>query len=227
MDNKRRTSQKEIITTFTSGEGVEGVRKLLNRFPGAKLTFQKAISVIRERGRDVTKLEELYTNLYGAPREYVETYDDTTLGTAQQIASQLRIALNEIYLAAKKQNVQPEAYLRTVGEKGKGTALYNRDQFAEEYELYLRNKKAQFLESYDPEALVTSDDVFAMFDPRWELQKLHVSALVLMAGVKFVGKYRPPGVKVGAGKKLYPRDQMEAAVAGLRSMRDEVQNIGG
>lgn len=81
---KKRTSQGEIAQTFLV-KGVDGVRALLEQFPGAKATFRKVIDSFPEGDDNRAKLEELFTELYPESVFTPDTYDAEVFCTTKDI----------------------------------------------------------------------------------------------------------------------------------------------
>jgi len=219
---KKKTSQSEIIKTY-SASGTEGVRELLGRFPGAKQTFLKAIERMREESSDVSELEDLVTELYGVPKEYLESNPDTnTYGTPAEIAIENDISQAHVYIVARHESIRPELYIRVPGGRGKGTSLFHRESFKAAVESYSACQASKHRESYDASIELTSKDVAQML-PEDILGDLNaVSGLVKLFGIESQGSYRPVSQQRGRGSCLYSRKQIEIVIRYINQCRESL-----
>ncbi len=220
---RKRTSQTEFVAAYKTN-GVEGVRALLEQFPGAKQTFRKVIDRMRDEFNKPTKdLEALWVEKYGLAREYVDANPDPKLyGTAEEVAKELGIPQGLVYVACRGR-CEPAFYIRTKSGKGKGMALYEIQDVEEALKAHQSAQAEKYLTEYDPESEVTTKDVVSMLPPEWGWEYLQASQMINLMGVQPSGKkYRPADQKKGPGSTLYCRKQIQIAIDGVAQARTKV-----
>lgn len=218
MTNQRkRTSQKEILSTFKK-DGVEGVRVLLDRFPGAKQTFRKVV----DQMQDEPSLIDLWVEKYGFDREYVEANPDPALyATAEETANELGVPLGLIYIACRDR-CTPAFYVRSPSGKGKGKALYEIQYVEEALKEHQAAQGEKYLAEYNVDTEVTTKDVVDMIPSEWGWEYLQASQMISLMGVLPSGKKYRPEDKKGPGATLYSREQVQIAIDGFAQARDKV-----
>lgn len=199
--DRKRLNKQSIQDAYVKGGGVTAVRSLLEKFPGAKQTFRKVIQDLSDLGRDVSDLKTLDSEMFGSKKTFVTAFDATVLGTPEQIAADNGIDQNKVYIIARAREIEPECFLREDGARGKGTALYNREEMKAEIAAFAAEKKAAFRESFDAATEVTTAGVATLVQEKLGLDGVHAGSLLKLFGVPCLGKFRE-GAK-GKGSNLY------------------------
>ncbi len=203
MENRKRVSQKTIQEVYLKG-GAAAVRVLLTKFPGGKLTFRKTIESMKALGKDCSDLDALDGELFGSAKTFLTTFDAAVLGTPKQIAEENGIDQNQVYIISREREIEPESYLREEGARGKGTALYNREEMKVEIAAFFAAKRNEFRETFDNMTEVTTGGVACLLEACTGLDAPFAAPFLKLFNIPVIGKFREAGAK-GKGTNLFSR----------------------
>jgi len=224
IENRKRLSQNMMMDLFTSG-GVNALDVVLGKFPNAKPTFRKFIDSLKGLNKDTAALEAVFRKRYGSKKNFVQEYDSVALGKPEEIALDNEINQGQVYIVAREQGVEPIAFLRADGGRGRGAALYDREAMRLAVQAHFDAKRDAFRESYDPSVEVTTADVNRIAKDMLGLDSFLVYPLIRTFNLPIVGRLRASGGR-GRGTSLFRRDDVIRLLNLVAAHRHEGEGEG-